>query len=148
MTEGLFGGAMQVGMAIRERYGQTGELARKLGKSSIDTPAMPDIPDAQRCFPFRRQQAAASGPVTPMAIGATKLQAITESTRLATIRRILLQDATISRAFVTNAQRDLIKCLPCRVLLDEELRCPDKDLKWARHIEDLTARRRKKDNGF
>ena len=33
-------------------------------------------------------------------------------------------------------------------LLDEELRCPDKDLKWASHGEDLTAWRRKKDNGF
>jgi len=31
--------------------------------------------------------------------------------------------------------------------LDEELRCPDKDLKWASHVEDLTVGRRKKDNG-
>jgi len=31
--------------------------------------------------------------------------------------------------------------------LDEELRCTDKDLKWARHIEDLTAWRRKKNDG-
>jgi hypothetical protein len=69
---------------------------------------MPDIPDAQWCLPFRRQQAGASGPVTPMAIGAAKLQAITESTRLATIRRILLQNASTSPACVTNAVRDPI----------------------------------------
>lgn len=53
---------------------------------------MPDIPDMQWCFPFRRQQAGASFPVSAKAIGATKLQVITESTRLATIRRILLRE--------------------------------------------------------
>jgi len=49
---------------------------------------MPDMPDMQWCFPFRRQQAGVSFPVSANAIGATKLQAITESTRLATIRRM------------------------------------------------------------
>jgi hypothetical protein len=49
---------------------------------------MPVMPDMQWCFPFRRQQAGVSFPVSAKAIGATKLQAITESTRLATIRRI------------------------------------------------------------
>ena len=53
---------------------------------------MPDIPDMQWCFPFRRQQAGASIPVSAMAIGATKLQAITESTRLATNRRIVFRE--------------------------------------------------------
>jgi hypothetical protein len=108
MTAGLCDCAMQVGVAICERYGQTGELARKFGRSSIDIPAMPDITDAQWCLPFRRQQAAAPGPVSPMAIGATKPQAITESTRLATIRRILLQNASTSPAYMTNALRDPI----------------------------------------
>ena len=50
---------------------------------------MPVIPVMQRCFPFRRQQAGLSFPVSAKAIGAMKVQAITESTRLATIRRIL-----------------------------------------------------------
>jgi hypothetical protein len=53
---------------------------------------MPDIPDMQWCFPFRRQQAGTSFPVSAMAIGAMKLQAITESTRLATIRRIVFRE--------------------------------------------------------
>jgi len=50
---------------------------------------MTDLPVMQWCFPFRRQQAGLSFPVSAKAIGATKLQAITESTRLATIRRIV-----------------------------------------------------------
>ena len=108
---------------------------------------MPDIPEAQWCLPFRRQQAAASGPVTPVAIGATKLQAITENTRLATTRRILLQDASISLAYVTTALRDLIRFLPCRVLLDEESPLPGQRFEMVPHIEDLTAWRRKKDDG-
>ena len=53
---------------------------------------MPDILDMQWCFPFRRQQAGTSLPVTAKAIGATKLQTITESTRLATIRRIRFRE--------------------------------------------------------
>jgi hypothetical protein len=34
------------------------------------------------------------------------------------------------------------------VLLDEELGCPNKDLKWARHVEDLSVWGRKEDYGF
>jgi hypothetical protein len=51
---------------------------------------MPDIPDMQWCFPFRRQQAGTSLPVSAEASGATKQQAITESTILATTRRIII----------------------------------------------------------
>jgi hypothetical protein len=50
---------------------------------------MPDIPDIQWCFPFRRQQAGLSAPVSAKAIGAMKLQAITDNTRLAMVRRIV-----------------------------------------------------------
>ena len=53
---------------------------------------MPDIPDMQWCFPFRRGHAGASFPVSAMAIGATKLHAITEITRLATILRIVFRE--------------------------------------------------------
>ena len=61
-----------------------------MGSSSPDSDAMPDMPDMQWCFPFRRQQAGVSFPVSARAIGATKLQAISESTRLATRRRIII----------------------------------------------------------
>jgi hypothetical protein len=50
---------------------------------------MPDVADMQWCLPVRRQQAGVAVPVMPKAIGAKKLQAITESTRLATTLRIL-----------------------------------------------------------
>jgi len=49
------------------------------------------MPDMQWCFPFRRQQAGVSFPVSPKAIGATKLEAISASTRLATNRRIVFR---------------------------------------------------------
>jgi hypothetical protein len=65
-------------------------LARKLGTPSLEIAAMPDIPDMQWCFPFRRQQAGTSFPVSVNDMGAAKLQAITASTRLATIRRITI----------------------------------------------------------
>jgi hypothetical protein len=55
---------------------------------------MPDIPDIQWCLPSRRQHAGVSLPAAAKAIGATKLQAITASTRLATIRRILIPDGS------------------------------------------------------
>jgi hypothetical protein len=86
---GLWASAAPVGTAVCERYGQSAGLARKLGSPSAGIAVVPDIPDMQWCFPFRRQQAGVSLPVTATAIGAMKLQAITESTRLATIRRIL-----------------------------------------------------------
>src|SRR6266478_1866540 len=88
-SAGLRGCATPVGEVSCERYGQSADLARKLGRSSVDSPAMPPAPDVQWCFPFRRQQAGVAVPVIPEAIGATKLHAITESTRLATIFRIL-----------------------------------------------------------
>jgi hypothetical protein len=91
-TARLWGRATQVGVAICERYGQSDELARRLGRSSLDIPAMPDIPIMQWCVPFRRQQAGVALPVIPKAIGAMQLQAITESTRLARIRRILSRE--------------------------------------------------------
>jgi hypothetical protein len=84
--------ARPVGAAICERKGQSEDLARKPGSPSPDVAAMPDIPDMQWCFPFRRQQAGASFPVSTKAMGATKLQAITESTRLATSRRIRFRE--------------------------------------------------------
>lgn len=46
-----------MGVPIWERYGQSEELRRKLGRSSADIPAIPDVPDVQWCFPLRRQQA-------------------------------------------------------------------------------------------
>ena len=57
----------------------------------------------QWCFPFRRQQEGASAPVAAKAIGANKLKAITESTRLATRRRMLSVKANTSLVAVTNS---------------------------------------------
>ena len=49
------------GVALRERCGQPGAVARSPGVSGIpDIPAMSDIPDWQWCFPSRRQQVGVS----------------------------------------------------------------------------------------
>lgn len=58
----------------------------------------------QWCFPFRRQHDGVAVPVTAKANGARKLQAVTEITRLATIRRICVH-ASMSQPYMTNAPR-------------------------------------------
>lgn len=69
----------------------------------MDTATVPDVPDMQWCFPFRRQQEGTPAPVAAKAVGANKLKAITESTRLATKRRMLSVNASTSLAAVTNS---------------------------------------------
>lgn len=84
--------ATLVGVAVCEPYGQTEDLARAAGTSSLEIDSTSDLPDMQRCFPLRRQQAAASFPVSARAIGAAKLQAISERMRLETIRRMIIPE--------------------------------------------------------
>jgi hypothetical protein len=91
---GTCGRAMSLRVAICERYGQSEGLARRPGRSSIDIPDMPEVPDMQRCLPFRRQHAEGAVPVIPKASGARKLQTATESTKPATLRRISLHANT------------------------------------------------------
>ncbi len=87
------GAAVPVGVAFCARYGQSEGRERKLGTPPADIAAMPDIPDIwQWCFPLRRQQAGTSLPVNAKAIGATKLQAITASTKLVTRRRMRIRE--------------------------------------------------------
>ncbi len=104
-STGICGCATPVGVAIRKRYGQSEELARRLG-TSTNPAAMVDIPEVQWCFPFRRQQAGVAVPVTAKVIGATKLQAKTDSTRLAMIRRILFRERNTSQVDVTNERKN------------------------------------------
>ena len=92
-----------VGVAVCQREGHTEEFARKPGRLSVDTATVSEIPDMQWCFPFRRQQEGAPAPVAAKAIGANQLKAITESTRLATKRRMLSVNANTSLAAVTNS---------------------------------------------
>lgn len=75
-------------MTARERYGQSEDVARKLGVPSSKA-AMPDI-SAQWCFPFRRQQAGVVFPVAAKASGAREPHATIQSTRLATNRRMAI----------------------------------------------------------
>jgi hypothetical protein len=62
---------------------------RKLASPSSDA-AMPDIP-MQWCFPFRRQHADAAFPVAAKTNGASEPHATTESTKLATNRRMVIR---------------------------------------------------------
>jgi hypothetical protein len=55
----------------------------------------------QWCLPFRRQHAEGAVPAIPKANGARKLQTATESTKLATVRRIFLH-ANTSPPYLTN----------------------------------------------
>jgi hypothetical protein len=90
--------------SISRRFTRVMGVAESVvGRSSVDITAVPDIPEAQWCLPFRRQQAAVSVPVSAEANGARRLQAMTESTRLATIRRIISMNASTSRGDVTIA---------------------------------------------
>src|SRR6267143_3050907 len=100
-TAGACGCAMSLRVAICERYGQSEELARRSGRSSVDIPDKPGVPDMQWCLPFRRQHAEGAVPVIPKANGARKLQTVTESTKRATVRRISLH-ANTSQPYVTN----------------------------------------------
>jgi len=100
-TAGACGCAVSLRVAICGRYGQSEELARRPGRSSVEIPDMPEVPDMQWCLPFRRQHAEGAVPVIPKANGASKLQTVTESTKRATVRRISLHPNT-SQPYVTN----------------------------------------------
>ena len=91
---GTCGCAMSLRVAICERYGQSAELARRPGRSSVDIPDTPEVPGMQWCLPFRRQHAEGAVPVIPKANGARKLQSVTESTKRVTVRRISLHANT------------------------------------------------------
>jgi hypothetical protein len=72
---------------------------------------MPDIPDIQWCLPSRRQHTGVPLFAAAKAIGATKLQAITASTRLATKRRILMCDGSTSQPTVTTRNNNRLVLL-------------------------------------
>jgi hypothetical protein len=65
---------------------------------------MPDIPDIQWCSPSRRQHAGVSLLAAAKAIGATRLQAMTASTRLATKRRMLIPDGSTPQLSETTGK--------------------------------------------
>jgi hypothetical protein len=93
-TAGTCGCAISLRVAICERYGQAEKLARRPGRSSLDIPHVPEVPDMQWCLPFRRQHAEGAVPVAAKANGARKLQTVMESTKRATVRRISLHAIT------------------------------------------------------
>jgi hypothetical protein len=84
------GCAKLVGAAICDRNGQSGGLARKLGVSSLASHA--GMSPAQWWFPFLRQHAGVEFPVAAKASGPRQPHATTESTKLATSRRMVIRE--------------------------------------------------------
>jgi len=70
------------------------------------------------------------------------------------VRKVSLPDSSSPQFVCTDLRRvvlassTFIRCLLCWVFPDVDLRCPNKDLKWARHVDDLSAWSRNKDDWF